>query len=135
MSSSKTETIRAANVALIQDGDLDAIADFFAPDYTAHLTDGETKGGHALIRRFLGMLQQAFPKVEIDVEILVEDGDRIAWQRTMHAVQEGPFHGFPASLREIIWRDMVTSRFQGDLIAEEWLVTDLAERLLLARKS
>jgi hypothetical protein len=31
-------------------------------------------------------------------------------------------------------RDMVTSRFRDDLIAEDWLITDLAERLLLARK-
>ena len=29
---------------------------------------------------------------------------------------------------------MVTSRFRDGLIAEEWLITDLAERLLLARK-
>jgi hypothetical protein len=30
---------------------------------------------------------------------------------------------------------MVTSRFSDDLIAEDWLITDPAERLLLARKS
>jgi len=29
---------------------------------------------------------------------------------------------------------MVTSRFRDGLIAEDWLITDLAERLLLARK-
>lgn len=30
---------------------------------------------------------------------------------------------------------MVTSRFRDGLIAEEWVVTDLAERLLLSRKN
>lgn len=135
MSASLTATIRAANTALIDNGNLHAIAEFFAPDYTAHLTDGSIIGGHAAIRRFLSMLRRAFPQITIDVEILVEGEDRVAWQRTMRAVQEGPFHGFPASNREIVWRDMVASRFDGDLIAEEWVVTDLAERLLLARKS
>lgn len=45
------------------------------------------------------------------------------------------FHGFPASGREIVWRDMVTSRFRDDLIAEDWAISDLAERLLGAKKS
>jgi hypothetical protein len=36
--------------------------------------------------------------------------------------------------RRIVWRDMVTSRFRDGLIAEEWAISDLAERLLLARK-
>lgn len=30
--------------------------------------------------------------------------------------------------------DGVPSRFHKDLIAEDWVITDLAERLLLARK-
>ena len=38
-----------------------------------------------------------------------------------------------AALRRAV-RDMVVSRFEGGLIAEEWVVTDLAERLLLTRK-
>jgi hypothetical protein len=42
--------------------------------------------------------------------------------------------GFPATGRPIVWRDMVTSRFQDGRIAEDWVLTDLAERLLLARK-
>jgi hypothetical protein len=29
---------------------------------------------------------------------------------------------------------MVTSRFRDGLIAEDWVITDLTERLLLARK-
>lgn len=30
---------------------------------------------------------------------------------------------------------MITSRLKDDLIVEEWFITDLAEQLLLARKS
>lgn len=32
------------------------------------------------------------------------------------------------------WRDMVTSRFSDGLIADEWVISDLAERFLLALK-
>jgi predicted ester cyclase len=42
--------------------------------------------------------------------------------------------GFPATGRRVVWRDMIVSRFVDGVIAEDWVVTDLAERLLLARK-
>lgn len=32
------------------------------------------------------------------------------------------------------WRDMVVSRVHNDLSTEEWIVSELGERLLLARK-
>lgn len=36
--------------------------------------------------------------------------------------------------RPIVWRDRVTCRFSDGRIAEDWVSTDLAERLLLGRK-
>ncbi len=125
--------IEAANAALIANGKVDAIGEFFTLDYVGHGTD-QVMEGHGAIRRFLGMLQRAFPDLEIEVEILVEGKDRVAWQRTLRGTQQGEFKGFPACGRTIVWRDMVTSRFRDGLIAEEWVITDLAERLLLARK-
>jgi hypothetical protein len=64
----------------------------------------------------------------------VEGEDRVAWQRTLRGIQQGDYKGFPATGRLIVWRDMVTSRFRDGLIAEDWVITDLAERLLRARK-
>ena len=80
------------------------------------------------------MYRRAFADLKVEVDILVESKDRIAWHRTLRATHKGNFKGFPATGRLIVWRDMVTSRFRDGLIAEEWLITDLAERLLLARK-
>jgi predicted ester cyclase len=133
MARSLAEKIRAANSALIANGDLDAIGEFFAPDFVAHLTD-QDMAGHNGIRRFLGMLQRGFPKLQVEVEILVEGKDRVAWQRTLRGTHQGDFMGFPASGRPITWRDMVTSRFRDGLVAEDWAISDLAERLLLAGK-
>jgi predicted ester cyclase len=97
-------------------------------------TDEDMTGGHDTIRKVLGLYRRAFPDVRVQVEILVESKNRVAWQRTLRATHTGDFRGFPATGRPIVWRDMVTSRFRDGLIAEDWLLTDLAERLLLARK-
>jgi len=47
--------------------------------------------------------------------------------------RRGEFRG-GASGREIVSRDVVTSRFRDGLIAEEWVISDLEEQLLLSRK-
>jgi ketosteroid isomerase-like protein len=127
--------ITAANEALIAKGDKAAVPEYFSPDYVAHLTGQDVAGGHKLVHSLLELYQRAFPHRTVQVEILAEGADRIAWQRTIRAKHEGPFKGFPASGREIVWRDVVTSRFQNGLIVEEWVISDLAERLLLSRKT
>ncbi|MDF3055875.1 MAG: hypothetical protein K0R17_90 [Rariglobus sp.] len=127
--------IKAANQRLIAQGEHDAIEEFFSPDYVAHLTDQDLAGGHKLVRSLLDLYQRAFPLPKVQVEILIEGTDRISWQRTLRAKHQGAFKGFPASGHEIVWRDVVTSRFHDGVIVEEWVISDLAERLLLSRKS
>jgi steroid delta-isomerase-like uncharacterized protein len=126
--------IREANAVLFVDGSLDEIEKFFSPDYFAHLTDQKMTGGHGVIRKVLESIRKSFPDLKVEVEILVEGADRIAWQRTLRGTHQTAFKGFPGSGRTIVWRDMVTSHFRDGLIIEEWVVTDLAERLLLSRK-
>lgn len=134
MNRSLAAKIHAANSANFAAGNLDAVGEFFAPDYVAHLTDQDMTGGPGAIRRFLDELRRAFPDLKVKVEILLEANDRVAWQRTLRGTQQGAYKGFPATGRSVVWRDMAISRFHDGLIAEDWVITDLAERLLLARK-
>ncbi|KQW51744.1 MULTISPECIES: ester cyclase [unclassified Roseateles] len=133
MTTPRPALLRQANEALLQQGRQDAIADLFAPGYVAHVA-GQTMKGHDAVAGVIEVLRRAVPELKVDVEILVEGDDRIAWLRTCRGTQSGAFKGFPASGKALVWRDMVVSRFEAGLIAEEWVVTDLAERLLLARK-
>ena len=70
----------------------------------------------------------------MEIDILVKAKNRIAWQRTVKAKHTGTFKGFSATKRSIIWHDMITSEFRDGLIAEEWVISDLAEKLLLAAR-
>jgi len=133
MESTQASRIIEANAALLVRGDLDAADEFFTAAYVAHTTARDLTGGPAGVRRFVGALRKAFSDLEVEVDILVEAGDRVAWQRTMRGTQVGAFQGFPATNRGIVWRDMLTSRFEHGRIAEEWAVSDLAEHMLRAR--
>ena len=134
MSESLALRIMEANAVILVDGNLDAIPEFFAPDYVAHITEDNMTGGYGAIRRMVLRWRRAFPDLSAEVEILVEGSDRIAWQRTLRATHKGDYLGFPATGLKLVWRDMVTSRFQDSLILEDWVITDLAEQLLRARK-
>jgi len=128
MKTSLATKIKDANTTLIVNGDLDRVGDFFTQGYTVHL------GGHNIVQNILGALRQSFSDIKVEVNILLEGEDRVAWQRTLRATHTGKFKSFPASGLQVIWRDMITSQFYEGLIAEEWLITDLAEQLLLSRK-
>jgi len=134
MEKSLAQIIKEANGILISDGDLDSVGDFFTLDYTVHITGRDFKGGHKIVRDSLSELQKSFPDMQIELKILVEGQDRIAWQRTYQGTHKDKFKGFPASGLKIVWRDMITSHIQDGLIREEWVITDLAEQLLMSRK-
>ena len=125
--------IESAAVDLFAKQRLASIPEYFSAGYTLHLTAGTLKG-HAHISQFLAGIHQAFPKLTIAVEILLQQDDRIAWQRTLKGVQQNALEGFPATGREVVWRDMVVTRFEVELIKEEWVVSDLVERVLRVRK-
>ncbi|MEJ6006287.1 ester cyclase [Paucibacter sp. AS339] len=135
MNYSARDLILNATYTLFRDGQVDATSQYFAPDYVVHLTDQDVQGGTSLVRSVVDLYRGAFPDLSVEVQFFLDSSDTVNWQRTMRATHTGSFKGFPGTGQPIIWREMVVSRFSGTLIAEEWVVTELAERLLLARKS
>jgi predicted ester cyclase len=119
MALSNTATIKAANTALIVNGNLDAVGDFFTIDYVAHVTGQDLSGGHEVVQKVVRAYRRAFSEIEMEIEILVKARNRIAWQRTLKAQHTGAFKGFPATGRSIVWRDMITTEFRDGLMAED----------------
>jgi steroid delta-isomerase-like uncharacterized protein len=135
MARSRATIIEAANAVLLAEGRADAVAEFFAARYVAHLTDGAGVRGREAVWRIIKQYRQAFSDLSVEVEILVSARDRVAWQRAVRASHRGAFKGFPATGRPVVWRDMVVSGFDArGRIAEDRVISDLAEQLLRARK-
>ena len=135
METSLASSIEAANSTLVAGGKLEAVGEFFTPDYVAHTTGQDASLGHDGVRSVLGLYRRAFPDLRVEVEILVERGAGLPGNARSAGPTRATSRVSPPSGRPIVWRDMATSRFRDGLIAEEWVVTDLAERLLLSRKT
>ncbi len=120
--------IRAANEALLNQGNVDMVPEFFAEAYVAHATDGDIQGREG-IAGFVTALRDAFPDLRVEIEVLATEGDRVAWLRTHRGTHQRDFMGVPASERSLVWQDIVVTRYEAGMIAEEWGVSGLAARL------
>jgi len=84
----KEEQIRNSNDQLIDQGNLDEVEKFFTADYVAHAEDKDYKG-HDFIKRFTKQMRSALPDISVmKVEILVNAGNTIAWQRTLRGTHK-----------------------------------------------
>ena len=64
-------------------------------------------------------------------EYLAHVDDTVTWQRTLRGTHKNAMLGIPPSGKRVEWKDMLHTRFDGDQIAEEWAVSELAGELML----
>jgi len=128
---SKEERIRFANDEILGKGNLNVVDEVFATDYVLH-AGGKDYKGPKFVKKFIKQLRTAIPKLRVEeVVIFMQSGNTITWRRTLSGKHEADMRGIPPSGKKVKWRDMVVTRFDGDKIAEEWTVSELAEKMLL----
>ncbi len=129
MAKSNEERVRFATDEILGKGNLDVVDEIFATDYVLH-AGGKVHKGSEFVRRFAKLLRSAIPDLRVvEVALLIQAGDTIAWQRTLSGTHEAEMMGIPPTGQKVEWRDMVVSRFDGEKIAEDWGVSELAGQL------
>ncbi len=132
MAKSNEERVRFANDELLGKGNLGVVDEIFATDCVLQ-AGGKDHKGPEFVRRFGGLLRSAIPDLRVvEVALLIQAGDTIAWQRTLSGTHEADMMGIPPTGQKVEWRDMMVTRFDGEKIAEEWAVSELAGQLMLA---
>ena len=131
MARNNEERIQFANDEILGKGKLGAVDEIFATDYVLH-AGGKVHKGPAFVKRFAKGIRSAIPDLRVaKIVFLIQAGDAIVWQRTLTGTHEAKMKGIPPSGRKVKWRDMVVTRFDGEKIAEEWGVSELAGELVL----
>ncbi len=135
MVKSNEERIRFANDEILGKGNLDVVDEIFAIDYVVH-AGGKDHKGLQFVRRFVKLLRSAIPNLRVvEVAVLIQAGDTIAWQSTLSGKNEAEMMGIPPTGQKVKWREMMVTRFDGEKIAEEWMVSELAGELALKQSS
>lgn len=123
----RRETILNAWNGAWGNGDLAAFEQLLAPGYVRRSKSGGED--YASLRKTIEAMHTAFPDSSTDILELVEDGPKVAvhWQTT--GTHQGEFMDVPATGRTITVTGASFLRFEGDKLAEEWVVWDPRELL------
>ena len=104
---------RAQGVLWNHTGDLDAVAELFAPDRVE-----DAKREAANVRR-------GFPDLESTIEDLIAERDKVVAHWRAQATHRGEYLGIPPTGNRVNFTGISIYRIEGGKIAESWGVSDL----------
>lgn len=120
---------------VINRGDLGAVDELLAEEYTEHscMIPG-LPGGREGAKQQFALLHAAFPDLSVTLEDAVAEDDRVASRSTWRATHRGELLGLQATGQALEFSQLEIVRIRKGRIAERWGSTDpLSLRQLLER--
>ena len=121
--------IRAMLKTVWNEGNLDALSEFWTQDAVNHAVPGSPAVGLTALRAYHeGFLASfaAFSDVHTSVVQQVEEGDLVVTQMVSRGVHTGDDMGVPATGRAVSLAAIRIDRCDNGKIAEHWSVSDVA---------
>jgi steroid delta-isomerase-like uncharacterized protein len=97
------------------------------PDVVAHAVDGSVELGNQRFRQVIPRIRQAFPDLQLTIEEVVAEGDRVALRLRASGTHKGTLFGIEPSGRHLDQPEWFFFRLAGGKIAEYWYLRDHAE--------
>lgn len=111
----------------VNEGDLDVFRTHLAPDYARHsqaTTDMPEIRGIDQMLQFLRGSFTAFPDWHEEIELMLGEGDRVAYVTTGTGTHTGPLGDIPPTGKRIEVTNHVVQRIEDGKIAETWIGWD-----------
>jgi predicted ester cyclase len=115
----RAATAKAALERVCSGAQLSLARECYSPDFIDHV-NGRDFRGHEGIRRSVQGYAKVLSNLRIEVRDQMVDGDRVSSRFTV----TGRCYG-----REVSFEGITISRFEGQVIAEDWSVTDVLSML------
>ena len=123
-----TETTRALVQRLYEEGwgkgDLTAIDDVFAPEHVLHWNELLPVDQHrtaAEVKNIVEAYRKAFPDLQVIINDIVAEEDKVAVQVTFMGTHKGEYEGYAPTNKCGRFTDMQILRFSGGKIVESSL--------------
>ena len=105
---------------LINEGNLDAAFEFYAPDYIYHGPGGQELRGRDGIRGLWATFLAGFPDLHSTVDDVIAEGDKIVLRWTVQGTHTGEFLGVPASNKHMSLPITEIFRVADGRLVEAW---------------
>jgi len=123
MSEENKQLVRRWCAEVWNDGRADAIEEMFDENGIAHgLSDDPSQPitGPRQFKPFHTLFRDAFPNMEIVVEYMIAEGDKVAARCSVRAKHEGDFLGKEATQSPVEFTGMTIVRIANGKIVEAW---------------
>lgn len=104
-------------------GDRDVLRDALAPDYLRHsqaTTAMQEIRGRDQMMEFFDATFSAFPDWHEEIELMLAEGDKVAYITTGTGTHEGAFGDIPATGQRVQIVNFIVHRLEDGKIAETW---------------
>jgi steroid delta-isomerase-like uncharacterized protein len=103
-------------------GNVDFIDEVVASDYVAHDPNSPegTGGGTDGAKQFVEMYRSALPDLQMTVEDLIAEGDKVVTRWTARGTHQGALMGIPPSGNRVEVTGISVDRIEGGKFVEGW---------------
>lgn len=121
--------IRAAWRAAWDEGRVDALDGLLSPAYVRRRGPAGAPLDRERFKESIRAVRAAFPDLRTEIEEIVGDGERLAIRWRSTGRHTGAFLGVPPTGRPVEVAGATFARFEGPVVAEEWVTFDSRQLL------
>jgi steroid delta-isomerase-like uncharacterized protein len=116
--------IRRFNEEVFNKRNLAAVDEFITPDQVDHSLPPGLPRTREGTRQAIGMTLTAFPDLNLKVEEMIAEGDKVVTKYTTCGTQRGAFGSLPPTGKRVAVSGIVIARIEDGKIAEQWGLDD-----------
>jgi steroid delta-isomerase-like uncharacterized protein len=107
---------------------LELLPQIFSKDYVSHEMSGKDTYPikNNILKPFLISLFNAFPDLHYTIDNLIAEGDKVAVSCTARGTHKGEFFGVGATGNKVMYKEIFIFRISNGMLAEGWVVVDVA---------
>ena len=109
---------------VISQNRLDRAEEIIAPDEVDHALPPGIPSGLEGLKQVFTLLHTAFPDLQIEIEDLIAEGDKVVGRVTARGTHQGEFMGIPPTGKPVSFNAIDVVRIAGGKIVERWSQAD-----------
>lgn len=106
------------------------VDELMADDFTHHFTDPRLPPGREALKALGMVVATGFPDVQVTVEDLLADGNKVVERTTARGTHKGEFNGVPATGRSVAWTEIHIYDVKDGKITELWSEIDMLNLMM-----
>jgi len=110
---------------IFNEGCLDRVSEFTAPDYVVREAPPGSPPGADAVKQIVTMFRTGFPDLNIVIEDLIGEGDWVASRATTHGTHLGMIFGMAPTGKKIAVTGLTMVKIEGGKLRESWVKNDV----------